>query len=78
MAATDPERPNDHTDYSHRRRVNIIAGISIAVLLGILIWTLQTFLEYERLQRCYASGRRNCEKLDIPDTAPAGVVAPVR
>ena len=73
----DPERPNDHTDYAHRRRVNILVGIGLAFLLGLLIWTVQSFEEYERLQRCYASGRRNCEKVDIPAAQP-GVFVPTR
>ena len=66
----DPQRPNDHTDYAQRRRVNIVVAIVAAVLLGALIWTVRAIQENERLQRCHASGRRDCEKLDIPDAPP--------
>ena len=78
MPADNPERPNDHTDYAQRRRTNIIVAVGLSALLGLLIWTVQAFQEYERLQRCYASGRRNCEKIDIPQVESPGVFVPVR
>ncbi len=62
--------PQDPTDYGHRTRVNIIAGISISVILGILIWSMLWLAESERMQKCINSGRRNCEKLDIPPPPP--------
>jgi hypothetical protein len=74
---TNPQRPDDHTDYALRRRVNISVGIAAAVLLAILIWTVQWLAENERLQSCYASGRRDCTPLDIP-AAPERTVAPTR
>lgn len=62
----DPERPNDHTDYARRRRVNIAVGVGLSVLLFIFIWAVQALEENERLQRCLATGRRDCVKLTAP------------
>ena len=73
MAIPDPERPFDHTDYERRMRVNIAVGLGLAALLGILIWSVQAVEESERLQRCYASGRRDCVPLKVPPPrGPAG------
>ncbi len=60
----DPDRPNDHTDYDRRRRVNIVVGVGLCVLLFIFIWAVQALEENERLQRCLATGRRDCVKID--------------
>ncbi len=76
MMQPDPERPNDYTDYQRRQRVNIVVAITMVVLLGLLIWSVRALMENERLQACYATGRRDCEPLKIP---PAdGPVQPAR
>ena len=66
MAIPDPDRPNDHTDYERRKRVNIAVAVGLAALLAILIWSVQALEENERLQRCYATGRRDCVPLKVP------------
>jgi hypothetical protein len=51
----------------------------MAFLLAIaaaLIWTVTAMDEYEKLQRCLNSGRRDCVKIDAPTNI--GVRVPVR
>lgn len=70
----DPDRPNDHTDYDRRRRVNIAVGVGLSVLLFVFIWAVQALEENERLQRCLATGRRDCIK--VADPGREGPLAP--
>jgi mannose/fructose-specific phosphotransferase system component IIA len=75
--STSPPPPHDPVDYAHRTRVNIIAGLSITVLLALFTWSMLWMAESERMQRCIASGRRDCEKLDIPPPEPRqGILVP--
>ncbi len=68
-------RPADTTDYRQRARVNLYAGIGVAVLVGIAVYSARIFYQYEKLENCIASHRRNCVDLDVPLRAP-GVFVP--
>ncbi len=78
MAIPDPDRPNDHTDYDQRRRVNIAVAVGLAVLLALLVWSVQAIEENERLQRCISAGRRDCVPLKVPPREGPLEVAPRR
>jgi hypothetical protein len=73
---TAPEPTPDPTDYSHRSRVNLIAGIAIVVLIAIVWGTVKLFVDHEKLDACIAEGRRNCIDLDVPPRR--GVIVPAR
>ena len=71
------EKPHhDPTDYRHRAKVNLIAGLGIAVLVLIAFATVKLFYDHEKMEDCINSGRRNCIDLNIPPRS--GVIIPVR
>jgi hypothetical protein len=73
---SDKRPATDQTDYRHRARVNVIAGLGIAVLVLIALVTVKLFFDHEKMQNCIDSGRRNCVDLDAPPRE--GVIIPVR
>jgi hypothetical protein len=44
----------------HRNLVNLLAGLFLACLMGLAIWTAKAFTDQEKLQRCLDSRRTNC------------------
>ncbi|HEX4156857.1 MAG TPA: hypothetical protein VHY79_00140 [Rhizomicrobium sp.] len=68
MNALPPPPPDDEYDDPNRRRnlVLALAGIVVIVVLGFfLVWKMW---QNEKLQECYATGRRDCAPIDIPDS----------
>lgn len=64
----------DTTDYARRRRINLIAGAGIVVLIGLSWFAVKMFIDYEKLGNCIASGRKNCVEINAPPRA--GVFVP--
>lgn len=47
-----------------------LMGLFIAGLIGTMVWMIDSFVEYDKLQRCVTAGRRDCGKpIDIPKSA---------
>ena len=67
----------DQTDYDHRHFVNLLTIAFLLVVAAAIVWTIQAIEENERVQRCFASGRHDCMKIDAPQSAVT-VRAPVR
>jgi hypothetical protein len=61
--APPPDR--DHRD-PHHRRVMAIAIVAVLLLLGAMVWVVQLFIAQQKLERCLASGRRDCLRIEAP------------
>ena len=68
---------SDQTDYEHRHFVNLLTIAFLLVVAAAIVWTVKAIEENERVQRCFASGRHDCMKIDAPQGAVT-VRAPVR
>jgi hypothetical protein len=65
-----PERDREaDEDHAHRQRVNIVAGLFLACLIGLAIWTVKLFTDQEKLQRCIDSRRTTCFDLKEPPSS---------
>jgi hypothetical protein len=53
-------------DYAHRMKVNALAVLFLAVLVGGGIWIVDTMAQQRNNQDCALSGRRNCAANVIP------------
>jgi hypothetical protein len=73
VARTDPGE--DETDYEHRHFVNLLAAIFLLVIAIAISWTIGAMDSYEKLQRCFNTGRRDCVQIAPPRPA---VQVPVR
>jgi hypothetical protein len=82
MAPSKREKPAagprkaDKTDYDHRARVNLVAGVAIAVLLAVIWVSVKMFTDEEKLQDCVSSGRKTC--IDLGTKPRDGVFIPTR
>jgi hypothetical protein len=56
----------DGRDDGHHRRVMIIAIIAVALLLGAMVWVTKLIISQQKLERCLASGRRDCLQINVP------------
>jgi hypothetical protein len=63
------EPRNEPDDFSHRMRMNAMAVIVLAVLIGSGMWIVDVMAQMRRDQDCALSGRRNCTPIAIPDTS---------
>lgn len=59
----------DDTDYERRTFVNLVATIVLLVYAIALVATLGSLFERERMERCIASGRKDCVALPAPPGA---------
>lgn len=69
-----PDRKKD--DYEHRNFVNLVAAAFLALLALIAAYALISLDRQMKLERCLASGRRDCMPIDAP--SPARMREPVR
>lgn len=53
---------------AHARKVTMLAIAASLVLLAVMVWLVQLFVEQQRMERCIASRRLDCFRID---TAPA-------
>ncbi len=61
-----PRSDGDETDYQHRNFINLVAAIVVlAIAIGI-VWVVKEIEADEALNRCLATGRRDCVLLDAP------------
>lgn len=63
------ESCNEPDDFSHRMRMNAIAVIVLAILIGSGMWIVDVMAQMRRDQDCALSGRRNCTPISLPDTS---------
>jgi hypothetical protein len=66
---TEPPPPPDDEDEdgdSGRNVVLVLAVVVVIVVLGfLLVWKMW---QNEKLQECYATGRRDCAPIEVPDS----------
>jgi hypothetical protein len=57
---------SQETDAERRQRtiVNLVAGLFLACLVGLAIWTVKLFTDQEKLQRCLESRRTTCFEVE--------------
>jgi hypothetical protein len=70
---------DDPDDYAHRMKMNAIAVLALAVLIGGGMWIVDTMVQMRKNQDCVLSGRRNCgQAVAAPGSnlAPGPVVIP--
>jgi hypothetical protein len=76
MADEDPVDLDAETqNYEHRTFVNLLAAVLLLVLALGAAYVLTTMDRQWKLERCLASGRRDCAPLQVP---PGNVRNPVR
>ena len=65
---------DEQEEHRRRQRVNIAAGLFLACLIGLAIWTVKLFIDQEKLQRCLDSRRTNC--FEVEQRAPGEIQLP--
>jgi hypothetical protein len=63
------ERTGTPDDYRHRMKVNAMAFLLLAVLIGGGVWIVDTIAQLRKNQDCALQGRRNCAQITMPATA---------
>lgn len=78
-APPGPKDVSSHPDDASPRNT-IFAIVLIAVLLGAMIWVAKLVVDQQNLEKCIASGRRDCLTIEAPprDTGPANIPEPQR
>jgi hypothetical protein len=66
---------SDGTDYDRRTLINLLAAIFLCLIALAAAYVITTLDRQWKLERCIASGRRDCAPLQVP---PKGVKEPVR
>jgi hypothetical protein len=61
-----PDQEGD--DYRHRMKMNALAVLVLAVLIGGGMWIVDTMTQMRKNQDCLLSGRRNCVQMTIPNS----------
>jgi hypothetical protein len=61
---TETRGPDD--DEGDRRTVNIVLAVGFVVLVGGGIWLANAMIDARNADNCIASGRRNCNPIDVP------------
>ncbi len=56
----------DDTDYAHRDFINLAAAAFLLLIAIAIVWTVRALEDYEKLQRCLNSGRRDCVQIGAP------------
>jgi hypothetical protein len=56
----------DDMDYGHRHFVNLLSVIFLLVLALAMVWTVKALDEQETMRKCFATGRKDCIKIDAP------------
>ena len=49
-----------------RRAANIFLLVAGALLVGIGLWLANAMVDARRADECLATGRRNCNPIDVP------------
>jgi hypothetical protein len=56
----------EQDDYAHRMKMNALAIVFLAALVGGGIWIIDAMAQQRKNQDCALSGRRNCASINIP------------
>jgi hypothetical protein len=62
------KRANDEDDYPHRMKMNALAVVFLAALIGGGIWIVDVMAQQRKNQDCALSGRRNCAPISASST----------
>jgi hypothetical protein len=57
---------SEHDDFSHRMKMNALAGAVLLILIGGGLWIVDAMTEMRKNQDCALSGRRNCTTIAAP------------
>src|SRR5262245_19742576 len=60
-------------DYAHRMKMNALAVLALALLIGGGMWIVDTMAQQRKTQDCVLMGRRNCGQINM---SPDGRGAP--
>lgn len=60
---------DEHDDFSHRMKMNALAGAVLLLLIGGGLWIIDVMTEMRKNQDCALSGRRNCTTISVPENA---------
>jgi hypothetical protein len=67
VMAKDPEGPDGREDeYEHRTFVNLVSAAFLAFLALIALYALTSLDRQLKMERCLASGRRDCLLVEAP------------
>ena len=55
-------------DFSHRMKMNALAGVVLLVLIGGGLWIVDVMTQMRKNQDCALSGRRNCTPISVPES----------
>lgn len=64
--AADRDGARDETDYAQRHFVNLAATAFLLALAICIAWTIRVFDQQQALERCIASGRKDCVQISQP------------
>ncbi len=65
MTAAPPETPEPEDEAADRRLANIALAVMLLILVGGGWWLANALFEARKADECIASGRRNCNPIDI-------------
>jgi hypothetical protein len=66
-AEPQPEPPPSPEDEERDRRVaNIFLLVAGGIMVAIGIWLANAMVDARRADECMASGRRNCNPIEVP------------
>jgi hypothetical protein len=57
---------DDRSEYAHRMKMNALAVVFLAALVGGGIWIVDLMAQQRKNQDCALSGRRNCASVTVP------------
>jgi len=67
MSANDREqKPSPQDEERDRRAANIFLLVAAIVIIGAGIWLANGLIDARRADECMASGRRNCNPIEVP------------
>ena len=62
------KQADEGDDYAHRMKVNALAIVFLAALVGGGIWIVDVMAQQRKNQDCALSGRRNCAPISTSTT----------
>ena len=62
----DRDGGDEPDDYAHRMKMNALAVLALALLIGGGMWIIDTMAQQRKNQDCVLMGRRNCTQLTVP------------
>ena len=71
MAADDLEpKPSPEQEARDRRAANLFLLTAAVVLVAAGVWLANAMVDARRADDCLASGRRNCNPIEVPTSRP--------